>query len=209
MNKISTIISIPTVHKVDQSKKILPQEFLLNNDVTILRNPPESANGLINWKVLTTFRTALKAGQIISAIWILVYLLSKSHSYQYEPFFTPLEVSYVFLTVNSVIGTVLLLGDSLLEARPVRRAFTSVQWFRVELWFTGLAAAGYYILGYCVLSDLFRVYPIGNNRSAATIGFIAALLFLVDWWMHFSKRRGIIRRLENEKDGDAEQENLA
>ncbi|XP_062537307.1 uncharacterized protein LOC134205758 [Armigeres subalbatus] len=205
MENIATTVPIHTDRNFDR-KTSLPLQFSLNNDAAILQNSPATANGRFNWKELATFRTALKLGQNISAILILLFVLSKSRYYG-AALGTQLEVSYIFLAINSLIGTVLLMGDALIKTHPLRRAFSSVLWFRVELWFNGLTAAAYYILGYCMLVDGFRYYEIGNNRLAAIFGFIAALLHLVDWWMSFSKRRDTIRRLENEKGGAA-QENV-
>ncbi|XP_062543002.1 uncharacterized protein LOC134210762 [Armigeres subalbatus] len=203
MSEISAIVSISPDHNIDQEKSN-PLHIPSNNDAPT----KEAAKSLFNWKALTTFRTTFKIGEIISAIVILVFVLSKRRIYYRDPLGTPLEISYIFLAINSLIGTVLLLGNSIIEAQPLGRAFTSVLWFRVELWFNGLTAVIYYTWGYCVLMSGFLNYEIGNNHLAAYFGFFAALLHLVDWWMSFSKRHATIRKLENEKDDAAEKENF-
>ncbi|XP_019564847.3 uncharacterized protein LOC109432948 [Aedes albopictus] len=195
MSKISTTGSPPTVHNFDQ-KTAHPLEFPVNNDVTILQSPARCQCGWFDWNVLKTVRSALKIGQITAAIVILA-LIRTRRRHNSEPLDSLPEIAFLFLAINALIGTVLSLGDSILKVHPLRKAFTPVLWFRVELWLTGLAAVAFHTLAYVVLVFALNYYGYATNIVASAFGFVNAGLYLVNWWMNFSKRHETVRKLEN------------
>ncbi|KXJ69254.1 uncharacterized protein LOC109432949 [Aedes albopictus] len=200
MSKISTVGSPPAVHNSDHKDKTSnPLEFPLNNDVTILQSPAPCPDGPFDWKVLKTVRSALKLGQITAAIVILALTRTRSRRNS-EPLDSLAEMAFLFLAINALIGTVLSLADSILIAHPLRKAFTPVLWFRVKLWLTGLAAVAFHTLAYFVLVIALNYYGYESNIVAAAFGFFNAGLYLVDWWLDFSKRHEIVRNLENTRD---------
>lgn len=105
-----------------------------------------------------------------------------------------------------MVSTVLVLGDMLLTSRPLRRAFTPIVWFRMELWFTGLATLAYYVLAYYVLIMSYENYNVRVNRVASAFGFVSAGLYLVDWWTNFRKRHEIVQEMYPEVEGENNQE---
>ncbi|XP_001660116.2 uncharacterized protein LOC5572010 [Aedes aegypti] len=195
MSKISTIGSAPMVHNCDH-KKSHPLEFPVNNDVTILQSPADCPDGRFDWKELKTLRSALKLGQITAAIVILALTRTRGRRNS-EPLDSLPEISYIFLAINALIGTVLSLADAIIKAHPLRKAFTPVLWFQVELWFAGLAAIAFHSLAYSVLVMSLNYYSIEINRVAAAFGFVNAGLYLMSWWRNFSKREEIVRKLRN------------
>ncbi|XP_065090396.1 uncharacterized protein LOC135711470 [Ochlerotatus camptorhynchus] len=197
MNNISAE-EPPGIHNFLQKQNHSVQ-FPLDDD-TILQNPSECPWSWFNQKALKSLRSALKLGQIIAAIVILV-LTHMRNRRSTEPFEAFPEVPYIFFTINAMAVTVLLLGDSLLTARPLCRAFTPMVWFRMELWFTGLAAMVYHVLAYYVLIMSFQYYGLASNRVASAFGFVSAGLYLVDWICnYFSKRHAIIPEVDGGTD---------
>lgn len=186
------------VHNFDH-KTSHPLEFPVNNDVTILQSPTRCPCGRFDWKVLKTLRSVLKLGQITAAIVILVLTRTRSRRNS-EPLDSLPEITFIFMAINALIGTVLSLADSVLTAHPLRKAFTPVLWFQVQLWLAGLASVAFHTLAYLVLVFSLNYYGYEANRVAAAFGFVNAALYLVDWWMNFSNRHEIVRKLENERD---------
>ncbi|XP_062542989.1 uncharacterized protein LOC134210754 [Armigeres subalbatus] len=206
MSKISTIGSIPTVHNSEQ-KKSNPLQFPSRNDVPILYTSRDGAGCRFNWKVLKSWNSALKIGQIIAAIVILVLTQTRRRRNS-EPLDSLPEISFIFLAINALMVTVVLLGDSIITVHPLRRTFSPVLRNKVELWFTGLAAVSFHTLAYSVLMMAFNYYNIEINQVAAAFGFVNAGLYFVDWCMNFKKRRVIRRMLDRGEISEDEQEPL-
>lgn len=183
-----TSLEHPVSHKQNHAVQF-PLE-----DVTILQNPSgNSCSNCFNWNALKTQSTKLKAAQIVSAIVILVLT-------QLRYMYLSLELPYVLFTYSATSATAVLLIDSVLTGRPLRRAFTPVLWFRMELLFNGIAALVYHLLAYYVIIMSFQLYRADYNIVAGAFGFVSAALHLSDWWSNFSKRHEIIREMASDVD---------
>lgn len=183
----SSAAEIPAIHK-----PLLKQSHALQfplDDVTILQRPADCPRSWFNRKALKNLNVALNLGQIVSAIVILALTrvrdrpMGRSGEFQSFP-----EAPYIFLAINAMAATFILLGDSLLTTRPLRCVFTPTLWFQVQLWFTGCAALMYHVLAYYVLITSLKYYGLENNTISGAFGFVAAALYLVDWYRKFSKR---------------------
>ncbi|XP_062542947.1 uncharacterized protein LOC134210721 [Armigeres subalbatus] len=195
MAKTSAIGSLPMVHNLEQGKPH-PLEFPLSNDVIILLPPTDTPNGRFDWKVLKTRRAVLRLGQIASSI--VICALTVCYGLP--------ETLLLFLAINALIGAVILLGDMVIRANPLRRAFTAVLWFKVELWYTGLVALAFHTMAMAVLVDGVHWYGIDSNHVAAAFGFVNVVLYLMDWWINFNKRHEMIQSLETKQANEVEKE---
>ncbi|XP_062542911.1 uncharacterized protein LOC134210700 [Armigeres subalbatus] len=198
MTKISTIGSLPMVHNVEGGKPH-PLEFPLKNDVTILQTPTDISCGRFDWKALKKPRSLLRLGQIAASIVTIATI------HYYSVFATLL----LFLSINAVIGTVLLLADWVILDHPLRRAFTPALWFKLELWFSGLVAVAFHVMAFAVFAEGMRWYRANSNYVAATFGFLNEAMYVVDWWINFSKRQQIVRKLMKEQENEAEEDAVA
>ncbi|XP_062542923.1 uncharacterized protein LOC134210709 [Armigeres subalbatus] len=196
MTKISSIGSLPMVHNLEGGKPH-PLEFpLINNDVTILQTATEVPCGRFDWKVLKTRRALLRMGQIVPSIVIIAIIQCYALS----------GTLLLFLSINALIGTLLLLGDLIIVAHPLRQAFTPVLWFKVELWFTGLVAVAFHTMAFAVFADGMRWYRISSNAVAAAFGFVNEAMYLADWWINFNNRQKTVRKLVKEQENEFKEE---
>ncbi|XP_062542936.1 uncharacterized protein LOC134210715 [Armigeres subalbatus] len=207
MSKISTIGSLPTVHNFDQ-KKSHPLQFPLENDVAILQSSKNGPNSRFNWQVLKSLNSVLKMGQIVAAVLILTLTRTRARSYSELVVSLP-ENSYIFLSINALMVTAALLGDSIVTVHPLRQAFTPVLRNKVELWFTGLVAVAFHTLAYSVLAMNLNYHGIGINIVAAVFGFANASLYFVDWCMNFNRRHVIRGMLCRGEISEYEQDQLS
>lgn len=139
----------------------------------------------------------------IASILTLVFIRPRL-SYYSERFFWP-ELPYFIVAFTAAMGAVVLLFDAILVAQPHRRAFSPEEWFRVNLWYTGLTTVTYYTMAFSVLvMALWDFRSSSFNIWAAAFGFVAAALYVADWSMHFCKRRDFGDKPKEEDSGKAE-----
>ncbi|XP_053681711.1 uncharacterized protein LOC128732479 [Sabethes cyaneus] len=94
-----------------------------------------------------------------------------------------------FLALSATLGTLVRLADVLQENHPIRKVFGATLWFRMELRFTGLAAAVLHCFAWAVLLAAIGAlrYPV-LSIIGSVFGFIASVLYLIDWWQLFQER---------------------
>nr|XP_019525524.2 uncharacterized protein LOC109397677 [Aedes albopictus] len=206
MNKVSMTASLPIVHKSER-KKLAAIQFPLFNDVTILQSPMGVPPRLFNWRALKSLQSSLKLGQILAAFLTLLFIRPRL-SYHNDRYFWP-DLSYFIFAFTALIGTVILLADAIFTNQPHGRAFSSLEWFRVNLWYNGLVVVGFYTQAFSVLVlALWDIRSCSFNIVAAAFGFVATVLYAVDWWMNFCGRREVSEQSNNDSKGKAEQVNL-
>ncbi|XP_062542972.1 uncharacterized protein LOC134210739 [Armigeres subalbatus] len=192
MIKSTSIVSLPMDPKLEHGKAH-PLEFPLNNDISVLRTQPNRPSGRSSRR---TSRTWLRLGQIVASI---VTIASTALYPQ------PGTQSLVFLAINALIGTLILFGDSINKSHPLRRAFSPIVWFKVELWFAGLMAAAFHMQTIVLFVDGIRWFRF-DVYSLTALCLVNEVMYLADWWTNFNKRQEIVKNLNNEQHNTVEQE---
>ncbi|XP_062542958.1 uncharacterized protein LOC134210731 [Armigeres subalbatus] len=191
MIKSSTIESLLVDHNLEQGKTH-PLDFPLKNDVLQTNRDCQSSRS--SWK---TPRTLLRLGQIATSIVIIVLTISYPQ---------PTTRSLIHLALSALIGTLILLGDSVIEAHPLRRGFTPVLWFKVELWYTAMVAVAFHALTIVLLVDGIRWDRFNVYHLMVAFGLVNEVMYLADWWTNFNNLQEIFNNLNKEQHNAVQQE---
>ncbi|XP_053682020.1 uncharacterized protein LOC128732725 [Sabethes cyaneus] len=146
---------------------------------------PESIR--VHWKnLLRSRKQQLMLAQVITGI-IIIGLEHPRPLYRNNV--TVADFILFFLALSATLGTLVRLADVLQESHPIKKVFGASLWFRMELRFTALAAAVLHCSAWAVLLAAIGSlwYPV-LSIIGSVFGFIASVLYLIDWWQLFQQR---------------------